>query len=53
MGPALGFLVLAILGKGRVTVKGDSKYVIGLLNKQYLPTEVYLFNCIQLALDVG
>ena len=33
-------------------VWGDSKYVIGLWNKEWDVRDVFLFNCVQLALDV-
>ena len=52
MGLALGALLVAVLPPGRVTVEGDSKYVIGLSNKEWEVRDVYLFNCIQVAFDV-
>ena len=52
MGLALGALLLAVLPPGRVMVEGDSKYVIGLWNKEWEARDVYLYNCVQIALDV-
>lgn len=52
MGLALGALLLAVLPPGQVTVEGDSKYVIGLWNKEWEVRDVFLFNCVQVAFDV-
>ena len=52
MGLTLGALLLAVLPRGRMEVLGDSKYVIGLWNKEWEARDVYLYNCVQIALDV-
>jgi ribonuclease HI len=46
MGLTLGALLLAVLPPGVVEVFGDSKYVIGLWNKEWEVRDVFLFNCI-------
>ena len=33
-------------------MEGDSKYVIGLWNKEWEVRDVFLYNCVQLAFDV-
>ena len=46
MGLVLGALCIAALPPGRVIVEGDSKYVIGLWNKEWEVRDVFLFNCV-------
>jgi ribonuclease HI len=53
MGLTLGALLLAVLPPGKVIIRGDSKYVIGLLNKEWEVRDVFLFNCVQLAFDIS
>lgn len=33
-------------------IEGDSSYVIGLLDRRYLPNDMFLFNCLELLQDL-
>lgn len=50
-GPTLGALLLSTLPPAQVVIEGDSKYIIGLLNRKWPPKESYFMNATQLCLD--
>lgn len=52
LGPALIGLVLNVFPKGDVHMYGDSKVVVGQLNKESPCNDVMLFNCAELCRDV-
>ncbi len=53
MGPPLALLLLSLLPQGGVRIEGDSSYVVGVLDGRYLPKDVFLFNCSQMAIDLA
>ena len=53
LGPALASLLLASwFSVARVCFKGDSSYVVGLLDYSRRPWDIFFFNCIELTRDV-
>ena len=52
LGPALGSLLVSTLNISRVIFIGDSKYVVGLINREFHAHEMFLYNCIQLVFDL-
>ena len=53
LGPALQRLLLAgWFSAARVCFKGDSSYVVGLLDRSQHPRDIFFFNCIELTRDV-
>ncbi len=52
LGPAFAALVLSTMDCRVVTIEGDSSYVIGLLEKQFLTQDIFLYNCVEIIRDL-
>lgn len=52
LGPTLAALLVATMEGQRFWVEGDSQYVIGLLNWEYLSRDLFLYTCTELVSDV-
>ena len=52
LGPTLGALIASTLGCRLFQIEGDSKYVIGAILKEYLVTDLFLYNCTELIFDL-
>ena len=52
LGPALACLFIAHLFFENVDFFGDSKYVVGLLNREFLSVDYFLSSCIELVTDL-
>lgn len=52
LGPTLAALIVATMDGQRFWVEGDSQYVIGLLNREYLSRDLFLYTCAELVSDV-
>lgn len=52
LGPTLAALVSSTMAGGQFWIEGDSQYVIGLLDKRYLPNDMFLYNCVELVRDL-
>jgi hypothetical protein len=48
----LAALIVATMDGQRFWVEGDSQYVIGLLNREYLSRDLFLYTCAELVSDV-
>jgi hypothetical protein len=48
----LGALLVSVLAPGSIEIVGDSAYVIGLLNKHYVPKDVFMVSCVDLIMDM-
>ena len=49
LGPALASLLLAgWFSAAQVCFKGDSSYMVGLLDRSQCPRDIFFFNCIEL-----
>lgn len=51
-GPTLGALLLSVLTPACVSVEGDCKYVVGLLDRKHTAHESYFLNATNLCLDM-
>ena len=52
LGPTFGALICSTFTGRHFRVEGDSSYVMGLLGRQYLPNDMFLFNCLELIRDL-
>ena len=53
LGPALASLLLvAQFSASRVHFRGDSAYVVGLLDRSWRPRDIFFYNCIELTRDM-
>jgi hypothetical protein len=52
LGPALASLLVARLPGGPLLFQGDSFTVVRLLRKEFFPTDIWLYNATQIALDM-
>ena len=53
LGPALASLLLAAwFSPSRVCFRGDSSYVVGLLDRSRRPTDIFFYNCLELTRDM-
>ncbi len=50
--PTLGALLLSVLTPARVTIEGDNRYVVGLLSREYAPSESFLLNATEICFDL-
>ena len=52
LGPTLAALIVATMEGQRFWIEGDSQYVIGLLNREYMSRDLFLYTCSELVSDV-
>lgn len=51
-GPVLGSLLLSAISPSKLFVEGDSKYIIGLVERAFQPKESFLMNAVDITLDM-
>ena len=52
LGPTFAALIASTFSGQFFDIEGDSSYVIGALNKEYMVNDVFLYNCIELIFDL-
>lgn len=52
LGPPLIALLASQLSPRRLQCSGDSLYVVSLLQRRFRPSDVFLFNCVELTFDL-
>ncbi len=52
LGPVLACLFIQSLAFSKVDFYGDSKYVVGLLNREFVPVDYFLSSCVELVSDI-
>lgn len=48
LGPTFAALIASTFPGRLFRIEGDSAYVIGLLDKQYMANDLFLYNCVEL-----
>ena len=52
LGPTFAALIVATMDGQRFWVEGDSQYVIGVLRREFMSRDLFLYTCAELVQDI-